>query len=139
MIEQFMERRHLLAAIGTMLAQAAASKAQNTSSPSPLVFRHDVPDLNLHGWEVSAAEIRYAPGGKSAPHRHPGITLVYVLEGQIVSKVGDAPEKTYAPGEMFLENPNELHAVSRNASDTKPAKFLAILLAEKGKPPTTPA
>src|SRR5579872_2323568 len=106
-----MKRRHLLTTIGAMLAQAAGSKAQNTARPTPLLFRHDLPDLNLHGWEMSAAEITYAPGGKSPPHRHPGITLVYVLEGQIVSRVGDAPEKTYAPGEMFIENPDQLHAV----------------------------
>jgi quercetin dioxygenase-like cupin family protein len=56
-----------------------------------------------------------------------------------VSKVGDDPEKTYATGEMWIETPNQLHAVSRNASDSKPAKLLAILLAEKGKQLTTPA
>ena len=64
---------------------------------------------------------------------------MYVLEGEIRSKVGDGPEKTYTTGEMFIESPNELHAVSGNASTTKPAKLLAVLLAEKGKPLTTPA
>jgi quercetin dioxygenase-like cupin family protein len=53
--------------------------------------------------------------------------------------VGDAPEKTYKAGEMFLETPNELHAVSGNASKTQPAKLLALLLAEKGARLTTPA
>jgi hypothetical protein len=47
--------------------------------------------------------------------------------------VGDEPEKTYKVGEMFIETPNQLHAVSRNASDTKPAKLLAVMLSEKGK------
>jgi len=53
--------------------------------------------------------------------------------------VDDDPEKTYMKGEMFIEYPNQVHAVSRNASDVKPAKLLAILLAEKGKTLTTPA
>jgi quercetin dioxygenase-like cupin family protein len=53
--------------------------------------------------------------------------------------VGDDPERTYAAGEMFLETPQQLHAVSANASDTKPAKLLALLLAKKGVPLTTPA
>jgi quercetin dioxygenase-like cupin family protein len=53
--------------------------------------------------------------------------------------VGDEPEKTYTTGQMFLETPGQLHAVSRNASATKPAKLLAVLLAEKGKQLTTPA
>jgi quercetin dioxygenase-like cupin family protein len=58
---------------------------------------------------------------------------------EIRSKVGDDPEKTYQAGQMFLETPNQLHAVSANASATKPAKLLAVLLAEKGKQLTTPA
>jgi quercetin dioxygenase-like cupin family protein len=61
-----------------------------------------------------------------------------VLEGEIVSKVGAAPEKTYKVGEMFIETPNQLHGVSRNASTTKPARLLAVMLSEKGKPRTTP-
>ena len=77
-------------------------------------------------------------GQSSPPHRHPGITIAYVLEGEIRSKVGDEPEKTYKVGEMFIETPNQLHGVSRNASDTKPAKLLAVMLSEKGKPRTTP-
>jgi len=95
--------------------------------------------VNLNGWSVTAVEVNYSPGQSSSAHRHPGITIVYVLEGEIRSKVGDGPEKTYSPGQMFLETPGELHGVSRNASDSKPAKFLALLLAEKGKPLTTPA
>lgn len=93
----------------------------------------------MKDWAVTAVEVHYAPGQASRPHRHPGITIVYVMEGEIRSKVGDAPEQTYTVGQMFLETPNELHAVSGNASDTKPARFLAILLAEKGKPLTKPA
>ncbi|MPY89052.1 MAG: cupin domain-containing protein [Luteitalea sp.] len=93
----------------------------------------------MKGWAATVVEVTYGPGDSSPAHRHPGITLAYVLEGEIRSKVGDGPEKTYTAGEMFIETPNELHAVSGNASATKPAKLLAVLLAEKGKPLTTPA
>jgi quercetin dioxygenase-like cupin family protein len=103
------------------------------------VFGHDLPNVAIEGWAVTAVEVSYPPGGMSAAHRHPGITIVYVLEGAIRSKVDDEPEQTYMAGQMFLETPNQLHAVSRNASDTQPAKLLAILLSEKGKPTTTPA
>jgi quercetin dioxygenase-like cupin family protein len=106
---------------------------------SKAVFKHDLPDLTLKDWAVTAVEVSYGPGERSPAHRHPGITIAYVLEGEIGSKVGDEPEKTYKAGEMFLETPEQLHAVSRNASSTQPAKLLAILLAEKGKPLTTPA
>ena len=103
------------------------------------VYQHDLPDLTLHGWSVTTVEVNYAPGGSSTAHRHPGLTFAYVLEGEIVSKVGEEPEKTFATGEMWMETPGQLHAVSRNASATAPARLLAILLAEKGKPLTSPA
>jgi len=93
----------------------------------------------MKGWAVTVVEVNYPPGKGSAAHRHPGLTFAYVLEGEIVSQVGDGPETTYSAGQMFMETPNQLHGVSRNASSTKPAKLLALLLAEKGKQLTTPA
>ena len=80
------------------------------------------------------------PGSRTGIHHHgEQETIAYVLEGEVRSKVGDDPEKTYATGQMFLETPNQLHAVSGNASKTKPARLLAVMLAEKGKQLTTPA
>ena len=134
-----MNRRVLLTSASALLAHALVSRAQNNAGGRKVVFEHDLPDLNLKGWSATAVEVSYAPAEASAAHRHPGITIAYVLEGEIRSKVGDDPEKTYTAGEMFLETPGQLHAVSRNASTTKPAKLLAILLAEKGKQLTTPA
>jgi quercetin dioxygenase-like cupin family protein len=115
---------------------AAQQKPAGTRKP---VFQHDLPDLALKGWSVTVVEVNYGPGDSSSAHRHPGITLAYVLEGEIRTKVNDGPEKTYAAGEMWIEMPNDLHAVSGNASTTKPAKLLAVLMAEKGKPLTVPA
>jgi len=130
-----MDRRTLLGLIGSQIVLAQPKQ----SSARPPVFTHDLPDLSLHNWAVTVVEVRYEPGQASNAHRHPGITLAYVLEGDIVSKVGDEAEKTYGTGEMWIEYPNALHAVSRNASKTKPARLLAVLLAEKGKPLTSPA
>lgn len=132
-----MNRRTLLGGAGALLAQAVLSNAQGACPK--VVFAHALPDLNLKDWSVTAVEVSYGPGESSAAHRHPGITIAYVLEGEIRSKVGDDPEKIYATGEMFMETPNQLHGVSGNASKTKPARLLAILLAEKGKQLTTPA
>jgi quercetin dioxygenase-like cupin family protein len=128
-------RRLLLGSLGAALAEAVTSRAQT----NPTIFEHDLPDVSMKNWSVHVNEINYKPGAVSQPHSHPGITLVYVLEGEIRSQVGNGPEKTYGPGQMFIETPNERHGVSRNASDTKPAKFLAILMAEKGKPLSSPA
>lgn len=132
-------RRTLFQSAAARLAQALVSNAQTGGGGPKPVFQHDLPDVNINNWAVTVVEVNYAPGASSNAHRHPGITMVYVLEGEISSQVGDGPEKTYSVGQMFLETPNELHGVSRNASKTKPAKFLALLLAEKGKPLTTPA
>ena len=113
------------------LLGAVAIDSQN-KAPGP-IFTRDLPDLTMKGWSATAVEVWYGPGDSSPSHRHPGITIAYVLEGEIRSKVGDDPERTYKVGEMFLETPGQLHSVSRNASSTKPARLLAILLAEKGK------
>ena len=131
-------RRVLLGSASALLAQAVLSTAQ-TAGGRKIVFEHDLPDLSLKGWSVTVVEVSYPPGESSSAHRHPGITIAYVLEGEVRSKVGDDPEETYATGQMFLETPNQLHAVSGNASKTKPAKLLAVMLAEKGKQLTTPA
>lgn len=131
-------RRILLSGAGAALAQAVLLNAQSHGA-TKVVFQHDLPDLTIKDWSVTVVEVTYPPGASSGAHRHPGITVAYVLEGQIRSQVGDGPEKTYEVGEMFLETPNQLHGVSGNASTTKPARLLAVLLAEKGKQLTTPA
>jgi quercetin dioxygenase-like cupin family protein len=114
-------------------------QAQAPATGPKVVFQHDVPDITLKGWSATAVEVSYGPGESSPAHRHPGITIAYVLEGEIRSKVDDEPERTYTVGQMFLETPGQLHAVSGNASATRPAKLLAILLAEKGQQLTTAA
>lgn len=130
-------RRILLGGAGALLPPLLS--AQNGRGNVKTVFEHDLPDLTLEGWSATAVEVSYAPGESSQAHRHPGITIAYVLEGEIRSKVGDGPERTYTVGQMFLETPGQLHAVSRNASTTRPAKLLAVLLAKKGQALTTPA
>jgi quercetin dioxygenase-like cupin family protein len=131
-----MTRRVLIGGASGLLASLL--KAQPPAG-NRIALQHDLPDVTLEGWSVTAVEVSYGPGESSAAHRHPGITIVYVLEGEIRSKVGDEPEKTYSVGQMFLETPGELHAVSGNASTTRSAKLLAVLLAKKGERLTKPA
>ena len=129
-------RRTMMESAAGLLLSGGFVSAQSPAGGPKKVFEHDLPDVALKDWAVTAVEVSYGPGESSGAHRHPGITIAYVLEGEIVSKVGDGPETTYSPGQMFLETPGQLHAVSRNASATRPAKLLALLLAEKGKPLT---
>jgi quercetin dioxygenase-like cupin family protein len=77
-------RRVLLATASAVLAQMLLPRAQAANST---VFQHDLPDVNLSGWAVTAVEVNYAPGASSAAHRHPGITIVYVLEGEIRGRI----------------------------------------------------
>ncbi len=91
------------------------------------------------GHEVTMITLDIPPGGGSPPHRHPGHHIFgYVLEGTYKIKLDNGPEKTLAQGEAFYEAPGQLHAVSRNASETAPAKILVVVLAESGKAVTVP-
>ncbi len=91
------------------------------------------------GHEVTMITLDIPPGGGSGPHRHPTAhNFGYVLEGAYVIKLDDGPERVLRKGETFYEAPNQLHAVSRNASMTEPAKVLVVAVAESGKPLTVP-
>lgn len=116
-------------------AQAQTAPAQSNQTP---VFQQDLPNLTMDDWQVTVTEIHEAPGQVGRPHRHPGFVLVYVLEGAVVAKISGGEEKTYTAGQMFYEHPGATHEVSRNASKTKPARFLAFVFAKKGLPLTTP-
>jgi hypothetical protein len=98
-----LNRRVMLGGVGALLGQALLNGQK--SGGSKVVFEHELPDVMLKNWSVTAVEVSYGPGESSAAHRHPGITIVYVLEGEIRSKVGEGPERTYAAGQMFLERP----------------------------------
>jgi quercetin dioxygenase-like cupin family protein len=131
-----MDRREWIA---VLIAAASAGSGNGADATHRVVLQHDLPDVKLDNWAVTALELTYPPGGTSASHRHPGFTVVCVIASATRSKVASGEEKVYSAGDMFFEMPNDLHSVSRNASDTKPARFLALLFAEKGKALTTPA
>ncbi len=110
------------------------------ATPRPPVFKHDLPNLTLDDWEVTVSHVDYAPGRVGAAHQHPGFVLAYVLEGAVVAKIsGQGDERTYTVGQMFYEQPGATHEVSKNASQTQPARLLAMIFAKKGATLTTPA
>ncbi|HKN30555.1 MAG TPA: cupin domain-containing protein [Roseiarcus sp.] len=82
--------------------------------------------------------VEYAPGGADPVHRHNAQAFVYVLEGSIVMQVKGGEEVTLTPGQTFYEGPDDVHIVGRNASNTKPAKFLVFLIKDKGAPVLVP-
>lgn len=89
--------------------------------------------------EILVLEVTYPPGGRSTPHRHNAHTIVYVLEGSVIMQVAGGEKQTLVPGQVFHENPDDVHSVSMNASDTEPAKILVFFLKEVGAPTTVPA
>jgi quercetin dioxygenase-like cupin family protein len=88
--------------------------------------------------EVSLITVEYAPGGSTPAHTHHAQALVYVLEGSLVMQVQGAAPITLTPGQTWSEGPNDVHVVSRNASNSAPAKYLVFMVKDKGAPILTP-
>jgi quercetin dioxygenase-like cupin family protein len=122
-----------------LVASGRLAEAQAPATPRPPVFKQDLPNLTLDDWEVTVSHVDYAPGRVGDPHHHAGFVLAYVLEGAVVTKIsGQGEERTYTTGQMFYEQPGATHEVSKNASQTQPAKLLAMIFAKKGSTLTTP-
>ena len=93
---------------------------------------------NVPGKEGTMIIVEYAPGGADPVHRHNASAFVYVLEGSIEMQMKGGEKVTLHPGDTFYEDPEGIHLVGKNASNTKPAKFLVFLVKEKGAPILTP-
>ena len=91
------------------------------------------------GKEGLMITVEYPPGWSDPIHRHNALAFVYVLEGSVVMQLKGGKEVTLTPGQTFYEGPNDVHVVGRNASSTKPAKFLVFLVKNKGAPVLVPA
>ena len=118
------------------LCLAAGATAADVATVTPLITK-DL--IGIPGKEATMVTVEYAPGGASAEHRHNAHTFVYVLEGSVTMQVKGGKEVTLVPGQTFYESPEDTHTVSKNASGTKPAKFLVFFVKEKGAPATAPA
>ena len=113
--------------VGVLSLLAAPSAVQDTKV-TPLVAK----DLaGIAGKEAVMLTVEYAPGASSTKHRHNANTFVYVLEGSIVMQVEGGKEVTLGPGQTFYESPTDVHTVSKNASNSQPAKFLVFFVKDK--------
>jgi quercetin dioxygenase-like cupin family protein len=126
--------RFLLAG-ALLLSFAGSVGAQETTKVTSLMSR-DLTDLP--GKEGTMLVVEYAPGAEDPVHRHNAHAFVYVLEGSVVMQVKGGQEATLTPGQTFYEGPDDVHTVGRNASTTRPAKILAILVKDKGAPILVP-
>jgi len=119
--------------------------ASTLTLTSPLMAQETITPIMTHalaansGSEVLMYTVDFPPGFSSPIHRHDAQVSVYVLEGSVVMQVRGGKELTLGPGQSFYENPNDIHVVSRNASSSKPAKFLVFLIHKKNAQLVIPA
>lgn len=117
------------------LTTGAVARAQQTVATP--VLSKDLPDFA--GKEVVISTVEYPAGVASPPHRHDAHTFVYVLEGSVIMQVAGGQPMTLGPGQTFYENPSDVHATSKNASQTERAKIVVFMIKDKGKPGSRPA
>jgi quercetin dioxygenase-like cupin family protein len=123
----------MLALAGMLVGTACAAAPEAVVSP---LFNKQLDDYP--GKEAVMITVTYPPGSVDPVHRHHAHAFVYVLEGSIVMQVKGGKEVTLTPGQTFYEGPNDVHVVGRNASQTQPAKFIVLLLKDKGAPVLVP-
>jgi quercetin dioxygenase-like cupin family protein len=119
----------MLVVAGALIGVARAAPPDAIVAP---LFTQSLDDYP--GKEALMITVTYPPGAVDPVHRHNAHAFVYVLEGSIVMQVKGGKEVTLTPGQTFYEGPNDVHTVGRNASQTQPAKFIVVLLKDKGAP-----
>jgi len=126
--------RTILVALTLLCLVTGTAMAQEAKVTS--LMSKDLPESP--GKEMLVIIVEHAPGGSNPMHRHNAHAIVYVLEGSVVMQVKDGKQVTLTPGQTFYEGPGDMHVVDRNASSTKPAKFLVVLIKDKGAPALVP-
>jgi quercetin dioxygenase-like cupin family protein len=121
--------RILLAACLSCKVVSALASPEAVVTP---LFEKNLPDFK--GKQGVMILVEYPPGASDPIHRHNADAFVYVLEGSIVMQVRGAAEVTLSPGQTYYEGPSDVHIVGRNASNTRPAKFVVFLVKNQGAP-----
>jgi quercetin dioxygenase-like cupin family protein len=127
----------MIARLGLMLVCLMSLTLETKEAMVTPVLSKDLTDFP--GKEGLMITVEYPPGSSDPIHRHNAHAFVYVLEGSIVMQVRGGKEVTLTPGQTFYEGPSDVHVVGRNASQTKPAKFVVFLVKDKGAPVLVPA
>lgn len=133
-----MSNTRILAMLMPMLLLAGTADAQQAPPPAQVTPLMSKALTDYPGKEAVVITVDYPPGGESSVHRHNAHAFVYVLQGSIVMGVQGGKSVTLTPGQTFYEGPDDIHTVSRNASLTEPAKFLVVLMKNRGEPISTP-
>ncbi|MEV8518474.1 cupin domain-containing protein [Dyella marensis] len=126
----------LLTVAGAAGAQEAAHRPDAPHASVATLMTKALSDYP--GKEAMMITVDYPPGSVDPVHRHHAHAFVYVLEGSIVMAVNGGKPVTLKAGDTYYEGPDDVHTVGRNASQTEPAKFVVVLLKDKGAPVLTP-
>lgn len=119
----------VLAILTFVVLSAATVVAAPRETITP-AFNEAIP--NIPGKSLEAVVVSYPPGGTTPSHRHPASAFItaFVISGSIRSQVQGEAAHVYHAGESWTEQPGAHHILSENASATKPAKLLAIFVAD---------
>lgn len=122
----------------TALLTAAPLAAAGAGEPGKVTDLLTQVLSDVPGKEVTMITVDYAPGAVDPVHRHDASAFIYVIEGTIEMQMEGGEKVTLTPGQTFYEDPKLVHLVGRNASDTKPAKFVVFMIKNVGQPLLTP-
>ena len=125
----------VVAAAAAALIPPTAGSAPGAPLSETVTSVADEPITNLPGKRLVSRVVEYPPGGGTPPHRHARSAFIYayVLSGDIRSQVDGEPARVYRASEAWFESPGAHHRVSANASDTAPARLLAVLIVDVGE------
>ena len=88
--------------------------------------------------DVVLLSVKFLPGVTSAPHRHPGFLIGYVLSGELEFQLEGQPPQRFQPGDHFYEPLGAVHLVSRNPGN-ETTELLVFAVQPKGQPVVLPA
>ena len=120
------------AAIGAITTAIAGPVPAHDAERESVTPKFGQAIANIPGKSIRVVEVDYAPGASSLTHTHATSAFIYayVLSGEVESKVNDGETRRYKAGESWFEAPGAVHSISRNASDTVPAKLLAVFVVD---------
>jgi len=122
---------HLFA--GMLVLAIAAGEDLTAQAVEPQVttlLKTDVVGADGKEWNVITVEL--TPGAMDMRHFHPGVELVYVLEGAGYLEVDGKPPVALNSGTVAALHPKHSH-VLKNTSRTQTLKVLVVLLLDKGQ------
>lgn len=125
-------------AVVALTAAGSAAIRQNKPSQAKTAFTGKLPALDGQHLTATIVDVTYPPGGRNASHRHPCPVIGYVLSGALRMQLKGREEQIFKAGETFYESPADVHAVSANASQDEPARFLAYFVCDHETPLSVP-